>query len=241
MDMDRIPAHVAIVMDGNGRWAKKNGKSRISGHDAGMKAMKEIVKRSDQLGVKYLTVYAFSTENWKRSAEEVSGIFGLVVKYVNLELAELNRNNVAVRVLGDYTALPKRSIVALEKALHETNDNTGLKFNIALNYGSRQEMLEASKKLARIYAESESSESAPFDLESFTEQDFADLLETKEIPDPDVLIRTSGEMRLSNFLLWQSAYSELVFTDVLWPDFSPEEFDRCIEEYQGRARRFGGR
>lgn len=232
-----IPVHVAIVMDGNGRWATQHGKGRLAGHDAGMKAMKEIVKRSDQLGVKYLTVYAFSTENWKRSAEEVSGIFNLVVKYVNSELEEIYQNNVIVNVLGDYTALPARSVKALDKALARTQTNTGMHFNIALNYGSRAEILTAAKKLAAAAAEGTLGKP----LEEVTTEDFSGLLLTAGMPDPDLVIRTSGEKRLSNYLLWQSAYSEFVFTDVLWPDFSPEEYERCIEEYQARSRRFGGR
>jgi len=240
LDRDRIPAHVAIIMDGNGRWAKAKGVPRLAGHNAGMLAMKEIVKASSTLGVKYLTVYAFSTENWKRSAEEVGGIFKLVVKYVNSELAELHENNVKVKILGDYTAVPKAAVDSLEKSLETTKNNTGLQFNIALNYGSRAEIVRA---VNHIKDDMESGVLDP-DME-ITEELISRYLytgaENGDIPDPDLIIRTSGEERLSNFMLWQSAYSEFGFTDVLWPDFTPAEYERMIEEYQHRDRRFGGR
>jgi undecaprenyl diphosphate synthase len=235
MDKSRIPRHVAIVMDGNGRWAQQRGKSKLFGHDAGMKAMKEIVKRSDQLGIQHLTMYAFSTENWKRSSDEVSGIFKLVVKYVNSELDELHDNNVIVDVIGDYTALPASAVAALERSFSKTKDNTGLHFHIALNYGSRDEILGSVRSLMEDAANGRIS---PDDLNEVL---FSDRLYTGAVPDPDLVIRTSGEMRLSNFLLWQSAYSEFVFTEILWPDFTPAEFERCIEMYQNRERRFGGR
>lgn len=239
LDMARIPKHVAIVMDGNGRWAKKNSGTKLSGHNAGMKALKEIVKKSSNLGVEYLTTYAFSTENWKRSIEEVSGIFKLIVIYIDKELKELHKNNVKVKVLGDYSKLPKESIERLEKALKTTENNTGLQFNIALNYGSRDEMARA---VTLIGEKIKNGELKPQDI---TEETISRHLYTGELfnnsPDPDLVIRTSGEKRLSNFLLWQSAYSEFVYTDILWPDFSPEVYEECIEEYQSRKRRFGGR
>ncbi|MEG0662446.1 MAG: isoprenyl transferase [Anaerovoracaceae bacterium] len=237
LDKNRIPAHVAIIMDGNGRWAKKKNLPRVMGHNAGMKAMKEIVKRSSVLGVKHLTVYAFSTENWKRSEEEVGGIFKLLIKYVDSELRELHSNNVRVKILGDYTALPKEAVERLEKTLELTNENTGLQFNIALNYGSRKEMTNGVKALAAEV------KAGRLDPEDITEEDITMSLDTGRagVPDPELLIRTSGEERLSNYLLWQLANSELVFTDVLWPDFSPEEYEKAIEEYQRRDRRFGGR
>ena len=240
LDRENIPAHIAIIMDGNGRWAKAKGVPRIAGHNAGMLAMKEIVKASSQLGVKYLTVYAFSTENWKRSAEEVGGIFKLVVKYVNSELAELHENNVRVKILGDYTQVPKPAVESLEKSLETTKDNTGLQFNIALNYGSRAEivravnLIEQDKKAGVLDPDMEITESL-ISRYLYTGE------ENGDIPDPDLIIRTSGEERLSNFMLWQSAYSEFGFTDVLWPDFTPEEYERMIEAYQNRERRFGGR
>jgi len=240
LDREKIPAHIAIIMDGNGRWAKAKGVPRVAGHNAGMQAMKEIVKASSQLGVKHLTVYAFSTENWKRSAEEVGGIFKLVVKYVNSELAELHENNVRVRILGDYTAVPKPAVESLEKSLETTKNNTGLQFNIALNYGSRAEivravnLIEKDKKAGVIDSDMEITE-------ELISRYLYTGIENGDIPDPDLIIRTSGEERLSNFMLWQSAYSEFGFTDVLWPDFTPAEYERMIEAYQNRERRFGGR
>ncbi len=237
IDSERIPAHVAIVMDGNGRWAARKNLPRMAGHSAGMKAMKEIVKKSSSLGMRYLTVYAFSTENWKRSREEVRGIFNLLVYFVDNELKELHQNNVKVTILGDYKALPFDAIDRIEKTLELTKDNTGLHFSIALNYGSRQEIIDAVKKLAEKISNGEES------IEELDANKFSEELYTGkyDIPDPDLVIRTSGEKRLSNFLLWQSAYSEFVFTDTLWPEFTPAIFENCIEEYQRRDRRFGGR
>lgn len=240
LDMNRIPASIAIIMDGNGRWAKKRFLPRVAGHNAGMLAMKEIIKKSSTLGVKHLTVYAFSTENWKRSDEEVSGIFKLLVKYVDSELEELNANNVRVRILGDYSVIPEEARNRIEKSLAATASNTGLQFNIALNYGSRAEIVRAVNRINEDIREGVLGEDT-----EITEELLSRYLYTGDengnIPDPDLIIRTSGEERLSNFLLWQSAYSEFVFTDVLWPDFTPEEFKKTIEVYQNRDRRFGGR
>jgi len=243
LDKNKIPTHIAVIMDGNGRWATAHGVPRLSGHNAGMKAMKEIIKRSDVLGVKYLTVYAFSTENWKRSTEEVSGIFKLLVKYVDSELAELNENNVRVHILGDYSRLPEDARERVETAIRGTHDNSGLQFNIALNYGGRDEIVRAVKSIAEDVAKGIIAEA---DIEeTVNEELIGRRLFTGDangnIPDPELVIRTSGEQRTSNYLIWQSAYSEYVFTDVLWPDFTPEEYEKCIEEFQGRNRRFGGR
>lgn len=239
LDKDRMPRHVAIIMDGNGRWAKNKGLPRLAGHNAGMKAMKKIVDHSDKLGIRYLTVYAFSTENWKRSIAEVSGIFKLLVAYVNSDLKGLIENNVRVTVLGDYTSLPDDAVKSLEKTLESTKGNTGLQFNIALNYGGRDELKKAVQQIACRVKE---GRIAPEDI---TEDTVAEYLYTgkayNDVPDPELIIRTSGELRLSNFLLWQSAYSELVFPDVMWPDFTPEEYEKAIEDYQSRERRFGGR
>ena len=234
LDKSRIPAHVAIIMDGNGRWAKERGMVRVQGHRAGMEALREIVKRSDVLGVKYLTVYAFSTENWKRSIDEVSGIFKLLVLYVASELEELNRNNVHVNIIGDWSAVPDDAQNSIKKALKTTENNTGLVFNIALNYGGRAEIVRGAKALA------ERVRSGELDPSAITEDMFSETLYTGGMPDPDLIIRTGGEYRLSNFLTWQSAYSELVVTKLYWPDFTPEEYERAIEEFQGRDRRFGG-
>ena len=225
-----VPRHVAVIMDGNGRWAEQRQFPKYKGHEAGMDAMIEIVRHASNIGVKHLTVYAFSTENWKRSMEEVSGIFRLLLVYVNRELEELHRNNVKVDVLGDWEPFTKPVVAALNRTIDKTKDNTGLRFHIALNYGARAEILSAAKKLA---------ESGCY--EDIDEDTFAEYLYTKGIPDPDLLIRPGGEQRISNFLLWQTAYSELVFSDVLWPDYTPEEFDKAIEIFSARKRRFGGR
>jgi undecaprenyl diphosphate synthase len=237
IDLNQIPNHVAIIMDGNGRWAEQRNLPRAFGHNAGMKAMKEIVKRSSSLGIKHLTVYAFSTENWKRSTEEVNGIFKLIVTYVDNELKELHANNVRVHILGDYSKLPVDAVTRLEKSLAVTQNNTGMQFNIALNYGSRLEIVQAITEIAKEVVAGELS------TEDISETTVTQHLSTglAGIPDPELLIRTSGETRVSNFLLWQIAYSELIYSPVLWPDFTPEVFENAIWEYQKRDRRFGGR
>ena len=233
-DPERIPRHVAIIMDGNGRWAKERGMVRVQGHNAGMQALKEIVKHSDVLGVQYLTVYAFSTENWKRPETEVSGIFKLLVRYVKQEIDELDANGVRVCILGDWSRLPADARASVEYALDRTKDNEGLRFNIAINYGGRAEIVRAARLLAQKAAAGE------LDPALIDENMFSVNLYTADMPDPDLIIRTGGEFRLSNFLTWQSAYSELVITDVYWPDFSPAEFEKAIAEFQTRDRRFGG-
>ncbi len=234
-----MPAHVAIIMDGNGRWAEKNKVTRLTGHNQGMLAMKEIIKKADVMGIKYLTVYAFSTENWRRSQEEVGGIFKLLVKFVASELAELDENNVKVHILGDYSKIPESAYASVQRAIETTADNDGLQFNIALNYGSRAEIARAVQAIASKAA---AGEIAPADVnEDMISAALYTGDENGNVPDPDLIIRTSGEMRLSNFLLWQAAYSEFAFTDSLWPDFSPEEFERIVEEFTHRGRRFGGR
>lgn len=234
-----MPQHVAVIMDGNGRWAKRRGVPRVAGHRAGMESMKKIVDHADKLGIKYLTVYAFSTENWKRSMEEVSGIFKLLVTFVNRDLRELIDNNVRVKILGDYSTIPEDSKKALEKTIKDTAANDGLQFNIALNYGARDEILRSVKSIAGRVKE------GLLDPDEITEETIKEGLWTGSInadcPDPELIIRTSGEERLSNFLLWQGAYSEFVFHQALWPDFTPECFEECIAEYQSRDRRFGGR
>ncbi len=238
LDKERMPRHVAIIMDGNGRWAKKKGLSRLKGHHAGMEAMKEIVRCSSDIGLEYLTVYAFSTENWKRSVEEVSGIFRLLVKFVDLDLDEMHEQNVRVKAFGDYSGIPAASRRSMDETLERTKDNTGLQFNIALNYGGRDDIIRAVNQIA------EEVRTGGIEGE-ITEEMISSRLYSGDVngnvPDPDLIIRTSGEQRLSNFLLWQCAYSEFVFTDVLWPDFTPEIFMELIEEYQNRDRRFGGR
>lgn len=233
-----VPNHIAIILDGNGRWAKAKGMPRSYGHVKGCANLETVCDYMKELGVKYVTVYAFSTENWKRSQEEVGGIFKLLTKFVDLDLDELNEENVRVKCFGDYSVIPPKAKKSMDETLSETADNTGMQFNIALNYGGRAEILRGVNKLA------EKIRSGEIDGE-ITEDMISRSLwsgdENGNVPDPDVIIRTSGEERLSNFLLWQCAYSEFVFTDVLWPDFTPEVFKKLLEEYQGRDRRFGGR
>ena len=211
LDKTRMPRHVAVIMDGNGRWAKQRKLPRVAGHNAGMKSMKEIVRRSSDLGIEHLTVYAFSTENWKRSVEEISGIFRLLVIYIDKDLRELHRNNVRIKILGDYSKIPADARARLEKALELTKLNTGLQFNIALNYGGREEILRAVKAIAAGVQE---GLTAPEDIDydMISSQLYTGMY---DIPDPDVVIRTSGEERLSNFLLWQAAYSEFVFSGLI--------------------------
>lgn len=241
LEIGKLPTHVAVIMDGNGRWAKSKNRPRLFGHNAGMQAMKQIVITASNLGIKYLTVYAFSTENWKRSTEEVSGIFKLIIKYVDSELKELIKNNVRINILGDYNMLPGDSVRAIDELLDKTRDNDGLVFNIALNYGGRDEIVKAINEII-IDRKALADEGISVDV---TEDEVSNHLYTgvlhKNIPDPDLIIRTSGEERLSNFLIWQAAYSEMMFTDTLWPDYSPEEFTAMIEKFSRRKRRFGGR
>ena len=229
-----VPAHIAIIMDGNGRWAKEKGMIRLKGHQAGMESLREIVCACSDKGVKVLTVYAFSTENWKRPIEEVSGIFALLVRYVAKELKELNANNVQIRMLGDIDPLPADAKKAAQQAVDSTKDNTGLVFCIAINYGGRAEIVRAAKALAKQAAEGQ------LEPENIDEAMFASQLYTADLPDPDLIIRTGGEMRLSNFLTWQSAYSELYVTDTYWPDFTPEKLQEAIDAFNGRDRRYGG-
>ncbi len=250
----KMPTHVAIIMDGNGRWAKKRSLPRLAGHNAGMKAMIEATRAASDWGIKYLTVYAFSTENWKRSQEEVGGIFKLLIKYVESELRELHRNNVKVNVMGDYEKIPAAALVKLKETIETTSNNTGLNLNIALNYGSRAEIIRGIRSLVQKslqeLRELEISEKNDSELkarleEIITEGSFSRELYTGDelgnIPDPDLIIRTSGEERLSNFLLWQAAYSEFAFTPVMWPEFTREEFKKILDDYSNRDRRFGGR
>ena len=229
-----IPQHIAIILDGNGRWAKKRNLPRNMGHVEGSKNVERICEEAHKLGVKYLTVYAFSTENWKRPKDEVNALMNLLRNYMKTCLKTAEKNRMCVRVIGDKTALDEdiqKRIAELEEA---TKNNDGLHFQIALNYGSRDEMIRAMKRLAADCKDGKT------DVEQIDEQLFASYLDTHEIPDPDLMIRTSGEQRLSNYLLWQLAYSEFYFTDVLWPDFTKDELVKAIEYYNGRDRRFGG-
>ena len=229
-----IPQHIAIILDGNGRWAKKKGMPRNFGHTQGSKNVERICEDAYKMGVKYLTVYAFSTENWKRPKEEVDALMNLLRNYMKTCLKTAEKNRMRVRVLGDKTALDddiRNRIAELEEA---TKNNDGLNFQIALNYGSRDEMVRAMKKMCMDFKEGR------VEAEQIDEKLFETYLDTHDIPDPDLMIRTSGEQRLSNYLLWQLAYSEFYFTDVLWPDFTKEDLAKAIEYYNGRDRRFGG-
>ncbi|WP_240675701.1 isoprenyl transferase [Ammoniphilus sp. CFH 90114] len=234
LDLDNIPKHIAIIMDGNGRWAKKRGLPRVAGHRAGMKTVKEITRAADDIGVKALTLYAFSTENWKRPKDEVEYLMRLPQEYLLTELKELIEQNVQVRMLGNKDQLPDYTIKAVLEAQEKTKNNTGLILNFALNYGSRDEMLHAIRCIA------DEVKKGNLDVEGITEKAMERHLFTVGLPDPDLLIRTSGEVRLSNFMLWQLAYSELYFSEVYWPDFNRDEFYKAIYEYQHRNRRYGG-
>jgi undecaprenyl diphosphate synthase len=221
-------------MDGNGRWAKKRGLPRIAGHHSGMKTVKKITIAADEIGVKILTLYAFSTENWSRPRDEIDYLMKLPQQFLSLELNELIEKNVQVRVIGWREGLPNYTLEALDEAVEKTKNNTGLVLNFALNYGSRKEMLEGMKLM---YTDIHKGK---VQLEHIDEDLYSNYLQTNEIPDPDLLIRTSGEQRLSNFMLWQLAYTELFFTSCYWPDFSNEHFFQAIEQYQLRIRRYGG-
>lgn len=229
-----VPAHVAIIMDGNGRWAKRRAMPRIAGHHEGMKVVRRITKLANEMGVKTLTMYAFSTENWKRPKMEVDYLMKLPEEFLSTFLPELIEENVRVEMMGYKESLPPHTLRAIEKAKRETKDNDGLVLNFALNYGSRSEILDAVKRVLDDYKSGIISE------DMLSEEAFSNYLMTDGLPDPDLLIRTSGEIRLSNFMLWQLAYTELYFTDVLWPDFNEQNFVEAIEIYQGRQRRFGG-
>ena len=229
-----VPQHIAIILDGNGRWAKKRGMPRNYGHAQGSKNVERICEDAYRMGVKYLTVYAFSTENWKRPKDEVDALMNLLRNYMKTCLKTAEKNRMRVRVIGDKTALAddiRERIATLEEA---TKNNDGLNFQIALNYGSRDEMVRAMKKMCK------DCKDGVIEIEQIDETLFEGYLDTSDIPDPDLMIRTSGEQRLSNYLLWQLAYSEFYFTDVLWPDFSKEELVKAIEYYNGRDRRYGG-
>lgn len=228
-----IPRHVAIILDGNGRWAKAKGMPRDYGHIQGTRNVERICQEAWQLGIKYLTVYAFSTENWKRPKSEVDFLMRLLRDYMKTRLKKAMKNDMRIRVIGDHSSLDvdiRESILKIEE---QTKDNQGLNFTIALNYGGRDEMLRAVKKLARDVQE---RKVVPDDIDEALYESY---LDTADIPDPDLLIRTSGEQRLSNFLLWQSAYTEFYFTDVFWPDFTKEELLKAVEAYDKRQRRFG--
>lgn len=229
----KVPQHVAIILDGNGRWAKKRLLPRNLGHKAGAKAVEDICEDAWNLGIKYLTVYAFSTENWKRPESEVNALMKLLENYLEDCIERSNRNNMKVRVIGDKTGLSETIREKIDNLWEATKNNTGLNFTIAINYGSRDEITRAVRNIAKE-VELGNVKAADITMDMINES-----LDTKGIPDPDLLIRTSGEERLSNFLLWQLAYTEFYFTDVLWPDFNKKELVKAIEKYNKRDRRFG--
>ena len=227
------PRHIAIIMDGNGRWAKQRGLPRTAGHAAGAEAFRRIANYCRTLGVEYLTVYAFSTENWKRSADEVAGIMKLLRRYLEEALRDMEKNRVRFRFFGDLTKLSPELQALCDRAQKQSEDYD-VQVNFCLNYGGRDEIVQAARRFARDVADGKCQP------EELTEKAFSAYLYSSDVPDPELIIRPSGEKRTSNFLLWQSAYSEYVFMNVLWPDFSPEDLDAAIEEYHRRNRRFGG-
>ena len=236
LNQNAIPRHVAVIMDGNGRWAKKRALNRLRGHKAGIEAVRETIRCANDLGVDYLTIYSFSTENWKRPEEEVKGLMELFAKTMLAEVDGLHEEHVRVRTIGDLSLLPQETRLAFEEAWEKTKNNSGMTLVVAVNYGSRQEILHAVNAcVQRALEEGANSQH----LSEITEDLFAQGLYTADIPDPELLIRTSGEMRVSNFLLWQIAYTEFVCTDVLWPDFNRYDFLKALLEYQSRDRRFG--
>lgn len=234
IDLNNVPTHIAIIMDGNGRWAKKRFLPRTAGHKAGVETIRNVVKECSRLNVKYLTLYAFSTENWRRPKPEVDTLMNLLSTYLRNEIAELHRNNVKLTAIGDTSQLPSVCIRELKAAMELTKDNDGVNLNLALNYGSRYDIKNAILDIVKDF------KSGKIDIDSIDEDAIKNYLSTKSIPDPDLVIRTSGEQRLSNFLLWEVAYSEFYFTDIHWPDFNKDELQKAIYVYQKRDRRFGG-
>jgi undecaprenyl diphosphate synthase len=233
-EADKVPRHVAIIMDGNGRWAQRHKLPRLSGHEAGRKSVKKVVQAAIAHGVRYLTLYAFSVENWQRPRDEVQGLMGLLRLVLREELAEMGKEGVRLRAMGRLQDLPEAVREELESAIEKTKANTKLDLILALSYGSRVEITEAVKTIAREV------KSGQLDAETITEETISQHLYTRGLPDPDLLIRTSGEMRISNFMLWQISYAEIHVTPVLWPDFGQEEFAAALADYARRERRFGG-
>ena len=234
VDSIAVPRHVAIIMDGNGRWARAHGLPRIAGHRQGAEAVRSTVRACSDMGISYLTIYAFSSENWKRPATEVDDLMGLVRLYIRRELASLGREGVRSRFIGDRNRLDVEINRLISESEENTKDNGGLLFTVALNYGGRQEILEAAMAFARNVRDGK------LNPEDMNEQLFESYLQSTDMSDPDLLIRTSGEQRLSKFLLWQSAYTEFLFTSTLWPDFKREHLEQAVHEYQRRERRYGG-
>lgn len=274
LDCEKIPAHVAVIMDGNGRWAKKRALQRLLGHRAGIEAVRELIRCANDIGVHYLTIYSFSSENWRRPADEVSGLMNLFATTMLKEVDELHKENVRIMTIGNMGVLPAQTRIAFEEAYEKTCQNTGMTLVVAINYGARSELVRATQQLVDQHIQRALSQGAaggasdvlsgaasgspsiatlgsssacelgslsgvPSDTVKITEDDIEQHLYTRGLPDPDLIIRTSGELRLSNFLLWQAAYAELISSSVLWPDFDRYEFLRCLLEFQKRDRRFG--
>ncbi len=233
IDKTRLPRHVAIIMDGNGRWAKKKGKPRVFGHEQGVKAVRSTVEAAASIGLEYLTLYAFSTENWQRPKYEVDALMHLLIRSLNKEVKTLHKNNIRLMAIGDFKSLPAEAAIHLEKAIQKTSGNTGVNLILAISYSARWELTRAVQSLVGDVVD------RSVDINSIDDEVFEKYLCTAGLPDPALLIRTSGEMRISNFLLWQIAYAELYFTDILWPDFNEEHFYQAIIDYQNRERRFG--
>lgn len=229
-----IPTHIAVIMDGNGRWAKKRNMPRLYGHRQAMEAVRTIIQSCVDLGVKYLTLYAFSTENWKRPKDEVDGLMSLMVEFFNKEIDQLYKKGVKIRILGNLDTMPENTKKCAFDAMEKTKNNTILGLNIALNYGGRADVIHAAKQIAQKV------KSGDLAVEDINEEMFGGFLYTKDLPDPDLMIRTGGETRTSNFLIWQLSYAELWFTNVYWPDFTKETLCNAIYDYQNRDRRYGG-
>ena len=235
MEQENLPKHIAIIMDGNRRWARNKGLPVGLGHKEGAKTLEKIVRHAKNIGIKYITVYAFSTENWKRSQEEVSTLMNLMLNYLESYSKRADSENIKVNILGNRQGLSEKMVDLIDKCMERTKNNTGITFNIALNYGGRDEIVKAVKSIAERVKENE------INVEDITEQTISDNLYTKEQPDPDLLIRTSGEIRLSNFLPWQLVYTEFVFVEKNWPDFDEKDLEEAIEIYQKRNRKFGAK
>lgn len=233
IDLNRLPSHVAIIMDGNGRWAKAHGKPRIFGHQNGVKSVREVTEAAAEIGISYLTLYAFSTENWDRPKLEVNALMHLLIETVRKELSTLNDNDIKLQAIGDLTKLPPKTYQALMEGIEKTSNNKRMTLILALNYSSRWELSQAFQNAAM------DAQSGILDPSSIDESTVSNYLSTASVPDPELMIRTSGELRISNFLLWQLAYAELYFTEVFWPDFRKEHFYQALIDFQHRERRFG--
>jgi len=233
IDINKLPVHVAVIMDGNGRWARKRGRERIFGHHQGVKSVRKVIEAASELGIRYLTLYAFSTENWNRPDEEVSALMEIMVESLNNETETLLKNNISIKVIGDLDRLSDKVRDRLRETIRITSAGTRLKLVVALSYSSRWEISEACRRIARQV------KNGQLNVEDINEQTVNENLETSDIPEPELMIRTSGEKRISNFLLWQLAYTELYFTEKLWPDFGKEDFYKAVADFQKRERRYG--